>query len=171
MQRSGRGTGRMQHGQYRVLLRRPLSLRLFWLGNLSKGRGKTSGPLSKPRGGASFAVRVPPFTRYAAITLARRLDLADRATLHNLADGLNLDAAPLLTAATTPKIRAVYAQNTAEAISRSVFAPPPISWKRTCFTVKTIWNSSPAPLKSRSQATGLKRSGSRSFQGSPDAPI
>jgi len=51
-------------------------------------------------------------------------DLADAPTLAALARSVGLDPAPLLQAATTPDIRAIYEANTAEAIERSVFGSP-----------------------------------------------
>lgn len=51
-------------------------------------------------------------------------DLTDRDTLAGLARSVGLDAEPLLQAAATPEIRAVYEANTAEAIERSVFGSP-----------------------------------------------
>jgi 2-hydroxychromene-2-carboxylate isomerase len=51
-------------------------------------------------------------------------DLADPPTLARLADASGLDGAVLLAAADTPAVAAVYDQNTAEAIQRSVFGSP-----------------------------------------------
>jgi len=51
-------------------------------------------------------------------------DLADRATLATLAEGVGLDPQPLLDAALTPAVQAQYAANTDDAISRSVFGSP-----------------------------------------------
>ena len=51
-------------------------------------------------------------------------DLTDEATLSALARAVGLDPAPLLAAATTPDIRAMYETNTAEAIARAVFGSP-----------------------------------------------
>ena len=51
-------------------------------------------------------------------------DLADRDTLARIGDRLGLDPAPLLDAALTPEVQAAYAQNTSEAIERSVFGSP-----------------------------------------------
>ena len=51
-------------------------------------------------------------------------DLADPETLLQIGDQLNLDPAPLLEAALTPEVQAAYAQNTSEAIGRSVFGSP-----------------------------------------------
>ena len=51
-------------------------------------------------------------------------DLSDRGTLVALARGVDVDPDPLLTAAETPEINAVYEANTDEAIERSVFGSP-----------------------------------------------
>jgi 2-hydroxychromene-2-carboxylate isomerase len=51
-------------------------------------------------------------------------DLADRETLTRIGDQLGLDPAPLLETALSPEVQATYAQNTAEAIERSVFGSP-----------------------------------------------
>mgnify|MGYP001439011154 FL=1 len=51
-------------------------------------------------------------------------DLSDRDTLVALARGVDVDPDPLLTAAETPEINAVYEANTDEAIERSVFGSP-----------------------------------------------
>jgi len=51
-------------------------------------------------------------------------DLADAVTLSALARDVGLDPAPLLDAARSPKVTAVYEKNTAEAIARSVFGSP-----------------------------------------------
>jgi 2-hydroxychromene-2-carboxylate isomerase len=51
-------------------------------------------------------------------------DLADRDTLHAIAAGIGVDAAPLLAAADAPEIRALYDAYTEEAIARSVFGSP-----------------------------------------------
>ena len=51
-------------------------------------------------------------------------DLADAQTLAAIGVSAGLDPAPLLDAALTPEISAVYAANTEEAISRSVFGSP-----------------------------------------------
>lgn len=51
-------------------------------------------------------------------------DLADRKTLAALGAQAGLDSEPLLTAARTPEILAIYAANNEEAISRSVFGSP-----------------------------------------------
>ena len=51
-------------------------------------------------------------------------DLSDRDTLVALARGIDVDPDPLLTAAETPEINAVYEANTDEAIERSVFGSP-----------------------------------------------
>lgn len=51
-------------------------------------------------------------------------DLADRETLARIARAAVYDPAPLLDAAHSPEIAAVYAANTAEAIERSVFGSP-----------------------------------------------
>jgi 2-hydroxychromene-2-carboxylate isomerase len=51
-------------------------------------------------------------------------DLADRATLTDLGRSAGLDPEPLLQAALTPDIQAIYGANTAEAIARSVFGSP-----------------------------------------------
>ncbi len=51
-------------------------------------------------------------------------DLADEATLAKLTESAGLDPAPLLAAALTPAIQAIYEANTAEAITRSVFGSP-----------------------------------------------
>jgi 2-hydroxychromene-2-carboxylate isomerase len=51
-------------------------------------------------------------------------DLADRATLRQLAATVDLDPAPLLDAALSDTARAAYEQNTAEAIERSMFGSP-----------------------------------------------
>ena len=51
-------------------------------------------------------------------------DLADRETLAHLGNTAGLKAKPLLEAALTPEIQAIYAANTEEAIRRSVFGSP-----------------------------------------------
>ena len=51
-------------------------------------------------------------------------DLADRATLTRLGELADVDPAPLLGAALSPEIQAVYQANTEEAIDRSVFGSP-----------------------------------------------
>lgn len=51
-------------------------------------------------------------------------DLADEATLLRLADKAGLDGNPLLTAAKTAPVQALYEQYTGEAIERSVFGSP-----------------------------------------------
>ncbi len=51
-------------------------------------------------------------------------DLADRETLVRLAKEIDLDPAPLLDAALSPEVAAVYLANTEEAIRRSVFGSP-----------------------------------------------
>ena len=51
-------------------------------------------------------------------------DFASAETLAALAEKAGIDAAPLLDAAGTPEIRALYDNNTAEAIARSVFGSP-----------------------------------------------
>lgn len=51
-------------------------------------------------------------------------DLTDEATLAALAGSVGIGAAPLLAAARTPDIEAIYEANTAEAIDRSVFGSP-----------------------------------------------
>ncbi len=51
-------------------------------------------------------------------------DLADRPTLARLGRAAALDPEPLLEAAMSPEVQAVYARNTEEAIDRSVFGSP-----------------------------------------------
>ncbi|MEC9454946.1 MAG: 2-hydroxychromene-2-carboxylate isomerase [Pseudomonadota bacterium] len=51
-------------------------------------------------------------------------DFACGATLTELAGDVGVEPAPLLDAARSPEIRALYEQNTAEAIARSVFSSP-----------------------------------------------
>jgi 2-hydroxychromene-2-carboxylate isomerase len=51
-------------------------------------------------------------------------DFASAETLTALAVKAGIDPAPLLDAALTPEIRALYQQNTEEAIQRSVFGSP-----------------------------------------------
>jgi len=51
-------------------------------------------------------------------------DLADRPTLAAIARSFGLDPDPLLAAASSPRIVAAYAANTAEALRRSVFGSP-----------------------------------------------
>jgi len=51
-------------------------------------------------------------------------DLADAETLSALARDVGLDPAPLLDAARSPEVMAIYEKNTAEAIARSVFGSP-----------------------------------------------
>jgi len=51
-------------------------------------------------------------------------DLADRATLARIAAAVDLDPAPLLAAALSDQVRAVYERNTADAIERAVFGSP-----------------------------------------------
>ena len=54
----------------------------------------------------------------------RDSDLADRDTLAELAKGVGLDPEPLLAAAMSDEIQALYRANTQEAIDRSVFGSP-----------------------------------------------
>ena len=51
-------------------------------------------------------------------------DLSDRETLAALAEKAGVDAAPLLAAALSADVEAAYAENTEEAIRRSVFGSP-----------------------------------------------
>ena len=51
-------------------------------------------------------------------------DLADRETLATLATGVGLDPEPLLEAALSDPVQAIYKANTQEAIDRSVFGSP-----------------------------------------------
>lgn len=51
-------------------------------------------------------------------------DLSDEATLRQLAAGIDVDPAPLLDAALSPEVVAIYESNTVEAIERSVFGSP-----------------------------------------------
>tara|TARA_R110002167_G_scaffold188572_1_gene390588 strand:- start:360 stop:995 length:636 start_codon:yes stop_codon:yes gene_type:complete len=51
-------------------------------------------------------------------------DLADAPTLTRIAAGVDIDAAPLLAAAGSDEVRAIYLANTEEAIARSVFGSP-----------------------------------------------
>jgi 2-hydroxychromene-2-carboxylate isomerase len=51
-------------------------------------------------------------------------DLADRETLIRLANDVDLDPGPLLDAALSPQVAAIYLANTEEAIARSVFGSP-----------------------------------------------
>ena len=51
-------------------------------------------------------------------------DLADRDTLARIGEQAGLDPAPLLDAALSPDIQAIFAQNNTEAIERSVFGAP-----------------------------------------------
>jgi 2-hydroxychromene-2-carboxylate isomerase len=51
-------------------------------------------------------------------------DLADRETLIAIGKASGLDPAPLIDAALSPEVQAVYARNTEEAIERSVFGSP-----------------------------------------------
>jgi len=51
-------------------------------------------------------------------------DLADRGTLERLSNAVDLDPAPLLEAALSPDVAAIYLANTEEAIRRSVFGSP-----------------------------------------------
>jgi len=51
-------------------------------------------------------------------------DLADAGMLSVLTQSVGLDPVPLLAAAETPDIQAIYVANTAEAIDRSVFGSP-----------------------------------------------
>jgi 2-hydroxychromene-2-carboxylate isomerase len=51
-------------------------------------------------------------------------DLADRETLVRLSNDVGLDPAPLLDAASSPEITAIFLENTEEAIRRSVFGSP-----------------------------------------------
>lgn len=51
-------------------------------------------------------------------------DLADPATLANLAVSVGIDPEPLLLAATSEDVRTIYEKNTKEAIERSVFGSP-----------------------------------------------
>ena len=51
-------------------------------------------------------------------------DLADEATLARLAEQTGFDPAPLLDAALSPDVLAVYEANTADSIERSVFGSP-----------------------------------------------
>ena len=54
----------------------------------------------------------------------RDADLADAATLEAIAQEVGVDPAPLLDAAKSPEVTAIYAANTAEAIERTVFGSP-----------------------------------------------
>jgi 2-hydroxychromene-2-carboxylate isomerase len=54
----------------------------------------------------------------------RSAALADRATLAGLARELGLDPEPLLEAALSAPVQAIYEANTAQAIERSVFGSP-----------------------------------------------
>ena len=51
-------------------------------------------------------------------------DLADRETLVRLANDVGLNSAPLLDAALSPEVAAIFLENTEEAIRRSVFGSP-----------------------------------------------
>lgn len=51
-------------------------------------------------------------------------DLADKTTLIQLGNSAGVDPEPLLDAALSPQVQAVYAGNTEEAINRSVFGSP-----------------------------------------------
>ncbi|NCF28841.1 MAG: 2-hydroxychromene-2-carboxylate isomerase [Gammaproteobacteria bacterium] len=51
-------------------------------------------------------------------------DLADKKTLSQLGKSAGVDPGPLLDAALSPQVQAVYASNTEEAINRSVFGSP-----------------------------------------------
>jgi 2-hydroxychromene-2-carboxylate isomerase len=51
-------------------------------------------------------------------------DLADAETLARIAEAIGLDPQPLLDAALSPEVQAVYTRNTEEAIARSVFGSP-----------------------------------------------
>jgi len=51
-------------------------------------------------------------------------DLADRETLIAIGKASDLDPGPLIDAALSPQVQAVYARNTEEAIERSVFGSP-----------------------------------------------
>jgi len=51
-------------------------------------------------------------------------DLADHDTLAALAREIDLDPAPLLAAALSPEVQAIYAANTEEAMARNVFGSP-----------------------------------------------
>ena len=51
-------------------------------------------------------------------------DLADAATLANLAAAIHIDPAPLLLKAASDEVRTIYQENTNEAIERSVFGSP-----------------------------------------------
>ena len=51
-------------------------------------------------------------------------DLADRSTLMQLAEGVDIDPEPLLNAALSEPTQAAYRVNTEEAIERSVFGSP-----------------------------------------------
>ena len=51
-------------------------------------------------------------------------DLADRETLAQLTKEVNLDPIPLLDAASSPEIAAIFLENTEEAIRRSIFGSP-----------------------------------------------
>ena len=51
-------------------------------------------------------------------------DLADRATLSELGLSADIEPGPLLDAALTPEVKALYEANTEEAIARSVFGSP-----------------------------------------------
>ena len=51
-------------------------------------------------------------------------DLADQATLERLATAAGYDPRPLIEAAASPEVRAVYEANTVEAMDRSVFGSP-----------------------------------------------
>ena len=51
-------------------------------------------------------------------------DLSDKATLEALAKGVGVEPAPLLDAALSPEVSAIYEANTDEAVDRSVFGSP-----------------------------------------------
>ena len=51
-------------------------------------------------------------------------DLSDKATLEALAKAVGVDPAPLLDAALSPEVTAIYEANTDEAVDRSVFGSP-----------------------------------------------
>ena len=51
-------------------------------------------------------------------------DLADRESLRRIGEEAGLDPAPLLDAALSPDVQAIYQANTQESIERSVFGSP-----------------------------------------------
>ena len=51
-------------------------------------------------------------------------DLADRATLEDIARSVEVDPEPLLTAASSDRVEAIHRENTEEAVRRSVFGSP-----------------------------------------------